>query len=377
MTQQEQKKALGAGILQKTILFLNVLAALILLIVQITPRFSPKVFWIFEPISYTYPFFLLINIGFIIYWAISRNRFVFISIFIIILGYDKLQLFYRPSFLVIEEPETANSIKVMSYNVRLFDLYNWSGNKKTRSKIFELLTKEMPDITCFQEYYHSDKPDFANNDTLNKLLKSPYRQIQYGLTLYNDFHWGLATYCKYPIINKGLVFFKEGSTNFGMFCDVLYKGDTIRVYNVHLQSNHFKKKDYEFIANPDSGSKEDIVNGAMSIISHIKKGVIKRTEQVDFLSAHMASCRYPILICGDFNDPPYSYAYNTISHELKDCYTEKGKGFGISYNGSFLPYRIDYILHSNYFECLKYSMVRKKLSDHYPVVVTLKTKHKN
>jgi endonuclease/exonuclease/phosphatase family metal-dependent hydrolase len=91
----------------------------------------------------------------------------------------------------------------------------------------------------------------------------------------------------------------------------------------------------------------------------------------------MASCKYPILICGDFNDPPYSYAYNTISHELKDCYTEKGKGFGISYNGSFLPYRIDYILHSKYFECLKYSMVRKKLSDHYPVVVTLKTKHKD
>jgi endonuclease/exonuclease/phosphatase family metal-dependent hydrolase len=161
-----------------------------------------------------------------------------------------------------------------------------------------------------------------------------------------------------------------------MFCDVIYKGDTIRVYNIHLQSNHFKKKDYEFISNPDSGSKEEIIKGAMSIFTHIKKGVLKRTEQVEILSAHIESCRYPTLVCGDFNDPPYSYAYNTISRNLKDCYTEKGKGFGISYNGSFLPYRIDYILHSNYFECLKYSMVRKKLSDHYPVIVTLKTHHK-
>jgi len=352
------------------------IAAIILLVVQIIPRFSPKSFWFFEPIAYTYPFLLIINIGFIIYWGLLRNRYAFISLFIIILGYDKLELFYRPSFLVFEEPVAKNSIKVMSYNVRLFDLYNWSGNKQTRSKIFDLLSKETPDITCFQEYYHSDKPDFSNNDTLNQILKSPYRQVEYGLTLYNDFHWGLATYSRYPIVNKGLLFFNEGSTNFGMFCDILYKGDTVRVYNVHLQSNHFKKKDYEFIANPDSGSKEDMMNGALSIIKHIKKGVIKRTEQVDELTTHIETCKYPVLVCGDFNDPPYSYAYNSISHNLKDCFTEKGKGFGISYNGSFLPYRIDYILHSNYFECLKYSMIRKKLSDHYPVIVTLKTNHK-
>jgi len=376
MAEQDHKTAKGHRILRTSILLLNMIAAIILLVVQIIPRFSPKSFWFFEPIAYTYPFLLIINIGFIIYWGLLRNRYAFISLFIIILGYDKLELFYRPSFLVFEEPVAKNSIKVMSYNVRLFDLYNWSGNKQTRSKIFDLLSKETPDITCFQEYYHSDKPDFSNNDTLNQILKSPYRQVEYGLTLYNDFHWGLATYSRYPIVNKGLLFFNEGSTNFGMFCDILYKGDTVRVYNVHLQSNHFKKKDYEFIANPDSGSKEDMMNGALSIIKHIKKGVIKRTEQVDELTTHIETCKYPVLVCGDFNDPPYSYAYNSISHNLKDCFTEKGKGFGISYNGSFLPYRIDYILHSNYFECLKYSMIRKKLSDHYPVIVTLKTNHK-
>ena len=102
-----------------------------------------------------------------------------------------------------------------------------------------------------------------------------------------------------------------------------------------------------------------------------------RSRQVDELSAHINSSPYPVIICGDFNDPPYSYAYSRISQYLQDTFLEKGKGFGISYNGSFIPYRIDYILHSNYFECLKYSMVRKKLSDHYPIVVTLKPKKIN
>ncbi len=376
MSEIEEKIDKRSGFFRRSILLLNIIAAILLLIVQIAPQISPKQFWLLELMAYSYPFLLLINIGLILYWTLLWNKFALISLFIIILGYDKIQLFYRPSFLVFEEPVTTNSIKVMSYNVRLFDLYNWSGNTKTRSKIFELLSKETPDITCFQEYFHSDKPDFSNNDTLNKILRSPYRQIEYGITLYKDFHWGLATYSKYPVINQGLVFFKPGSTNFGMYCDVLYKGDTLRIYNVHLQSNHFKKSDYEFMANPDSGSNEDMLRSALSIVKHLKKGVLKRTEQVDELRTHIENCKYPVIICGDFNDPPYSYAYNKISHDFSDCYVEKGKGFGISYNGSFLPYRIDYILHSNYFQCLKYSMIRKKLSDHFPVIVTLKTNNK-
>ena len=121
MNQPEDKKPRRSGILLTTMLSFNVIAAIILLIVQIIPRFSPKILWIFEPIAYSYPFLLIINIGFIIYWGLLRNRYAFISLFIIILGYDKLELFYRPSFLVFEEPVAKNSIKVMSYNVRLLD----------------------------------------------------------------------------------------------------------------------------------------------------------------------------------------------------------------------------------------------------------------
>ena len=137
-----------------------------------------------------------------------------------------------------------------------------------------------------------------------------------------------------------------------------------------------KKKDYVFIDNPQISDQEKFVEGSISILKQIKRGASIRSAQVDELSASIENCRYPIIVCGDFNDPPFSYAYSTISRHLHDSYLEKGKGFGISYKGSFIPYRIDYILHSDYFECLKYSMVRKKLSDHYPIVVTIKPKNK-
>ncbi len=361
----------------RLLILINVAVAFLLLCVQLSCKISPESFWVFEPLSYTYPFIALINILFIIFWLVRRSKYAFISLAIIIMGYDKLALMYQPPMFVIESPVSKNQFKVMSYNVRLFDLYNWSGNKKTRSEIFNILVKESPQVICFQEYYHSDDNDFSNNDTIGELLKLKYRQIEYGLTLHKKYHWGLATFSNYPIVNKGLLFFTPGSTNFGMYCDVLYKNDTLRIYNVHLQSNHLKKKDYVFIDNPQISDKEKFVEGSISIFKQIKAGASIRSAQVDELSESIENCPYPIIVCGDFNDPPYSYAYNTISRHLQDTYLEKGKGFGISYNGTFIPYRIDYILHSDYFECLKYSMVRKKLSDHYPIVVTLKPRGKH
>ncbi|MEN9332072.1 MAG: hypothetical protein RLZZ94_1162 [Bacteroidota bacterium] len=361
----------------RLLILINVAFAFMLLCVQLSCKISPESFWVFEPLSYTYPFFVIINILFLIFWTIRRSKYAFISLAIIIMGYDKLALMYQPPLFVIESPVSKNQFKVMSYNVRLFDLYNWSGNQKTRSEIFEVLKKESPQVVCFQEYYHSDEKKFSNNDTIAELLNLEYAHIEYGLTLKDKYHWGLATFSNYPIINKGKLFFKEGSTNFGMYCDVLYNKDTVRIYNVHLQSNHFKQNDYKFIDDPNVEDQDQFLKGSKSIFKSIKKGAEIRSRQVDELSSHIENCPYPVILSGDFNDPPYSYAYTSIARHLIDSYTEKGKGFGISFNGAFIPYRIDYILHSDYFECLKYSMVRKKLSDHYPIVVTLKPRGKH
>ena len=255
----------------RLLILINVALAFMLLCVQLSCKISPESFWVFEPLSYTYPFFVIINILFLIFWAIRRSKYAFISLAIIIMGYDKLALMYQPPLFVIESPVSKNQFKVMSYNVRLFDLYNWSGNLKTRAEIFDMLQKEAPQVICFQEYYHSDEKDFSNNDTISSLLHLKYKLIEYGITLHKNYHWGLATFSNYPIINKGKLFFKEGSTNFGMYCDVLYNKDTVRVYNVHLQSNHFKQKDYNFIDNPNVEDQNQFLKGSLSIFARINR----------------------------------------------------------------------------------------------------------
>ena len=98
----------------------------------------------------------------------------------------------------------------------------------------------------------------------------------------------------------------------------------------------------------------------------MKSSYKKRAEEARVIKEHMQSSLYPIILCGDFNDTPLSYAYNTISENLKDAFKESGKGIGQSFVK--LPaLRIDYILHNESFKSYNYTKHKQKLSDHYAV----------
>jgi len=350
--------------LNRFVLLLNVLVAMPLLLAHFASSVSPAKFWYAELVAISYPFWLIINCCFIIYWFLQLHRFVLMSIIAILITYPKPGLFFQWHF---SSTPKAKQIKVMTYNVRLFDLYNWTGNLKTRAKIFNMLHAASPDIICFQEYYTRDKGNFQNTDTLEKILNAQ-SHVKYGITLRKTDHWGLATFSTYPIVNRGTAIFEEGNTNFVIYTDIKVNDDTIRVYNAHLQSNHFKEEDTKFLEVPDSSSKAEVVKRSESILKRLKKASIKRAVQTDELKAHVLSSPYPVIICGDFNDPPFSYTYNVLRKGLCDAYIENGQGFGVTYSGAVPFFRIDYVLHDEKLECISYKKINTKLSDHYPIV---------
>lgn len=352
----------------KLFITLNIIAAIALIIVQSSTLIRPDRFWFLEIIALSYPFLLLINLIFAGIWALHRHRFAFISAAVIIMGYDKLISIYQPSLFTVDVKAPKSSIKLMSYNVRLFDLYNWSGNEKTRKQILEMLKSESPDILCFQEYFHLDTGAFENNKPISRQLDLPHRTVIYGLTLYKNHHWGLATFSRYPIIAEGKLIFTKGSTNFGIYSDMVVHSDTIRIYNVHLQSNHFKEEDYKFLANPDSGDRTVMVRGVKHLIKRIRKAVKKRSDQTDELAAHIAASPYPVILCGDFNEPSFTYTYQVLNKHLDDAFVAKGKGFGFTYHQFPLLLRLDYILYNKErFLIHSYQTRHKKFSDHYPI----------
>jgi endonuclease/exonuclease/phosphatase (EEP) superfamily protein YafD len=104
----------------------------------------------------------------------------------------------------------------------------------------------------------------------------------------------------------------------------------------------------------------------------LRKAFIIRSTQVNTLSAHIASCPYPVILSGDFNDTPSSYTYHQLVMKLTDSFVESGNGlFMNTYAGKFPSFRIDYILHSDWFRSVSYQTMQVDISDHYPIAATL------
>ena len=253
----------------------------------------------------------------------------------------------------------------------LFDLYNWKKNNESRNQILTSLAEENPDILCLQEFYTSEeKGDFNNIDTVTGLLNAKNSHVEFTTTMRTFDHWGIATFTKFPIIKKGKIEFNTSANNMCIYTDIIVRKDTIRIYNMHLQSIRFQKADYKFIeqVGSDSTDTKDEVEKSKSILRRLKRAFVKRAIQADAISAHIKACKYKVIVCGDFNDTPASYVYNTVRWNLKDAFIESGSGFEQTYAGKFPRFRIDYILHSKEFISKDYHHLSETRTDHYPIV---------
>lgn len=356
---------------------LNIFALIGLALSYLAAYVSPRLIWWLALFGLGYEIMLFINLVFVVYWSLTRNRKLWFSLIFVLIGIGKI-------FGIIQfNPDSADEktllkeghVKVMSWNVRLFDLYNWFHNDETRHNIFTFLKEESPGIICFQEFYSTDrkKPDFKNADTVKHYLNSKYSHIEYTVTLRKTDHWGIATFSKYPIVKKQAVHFAKKGGNVFIISDIKIGNDTIRVFNTHLESIHFGWNSYKFIENLNNDDiQQDEFSGGITILRQLKKAFVKRAMQVEILHDSIEASPYPVLICGDFNDTPSSYSYEILSDDLEDAYKLSGHGLGKTYSGPFPSFRIDYIFHDDKIESTGFRTIHKNLSDHYPVSCLIK-----
>ncbi|HNS11111.1 MAG TPA: endonuclease/exonuclease/phosphatase family protein [Bacteroidia bacterium] len=338
---------------------------------------SPSTIWWLALFGLAFGPLFLCNIFFFFYWIIMRRKRAFVVLFLIVISFTRIPGMFRlnlGSEIKADSVMAENSFKVMSFNVRLFNLYNWFHNTETKNMIFDFLAKESPDVICFQEFYSSDKKgsDLRNDIKLRELL-SAYSHIEYTLTLRNTDHWGIATYSKFPIIRKRSVHFQEQGGNIFIYTDIVKGNDTIRVFNTHLESVRFKWEDYKFIENLGNDEvQQDELDGGLKILRRLKRAYVKRADQVNVLHDTIQASPYPVLLCGDFNDTPSSFAYSILGKDLKDAFKESGRGFGTTYAGPFPSFRIDYIFHSEKLQTFNYKTHKEDLSDHYAISCMVK-----
>ncbi|MDX2003196.1 MAG: endonuclease/exonuclease/phosphatase family protein [Chitinophagales bacterium] len=346
------------------LLVLNLLSALLLVGCAASSYVSPASLPFFSVFNMAFPLLVILNLAWPFVWMFRHRGYVFVSI--TALAISSINIFnYCSVFPATQSLPHDSKLKLMSFNVRNFDLYNWNNNQRSKKSIIDFIVKENPDVLCLQEFYTDETEKF---NTLKELKKYyPYFHFRKSLVLEKSKYWGQATFSKYPIKNRELLRFANSKHNMALVTDIEVMGKGISVYNLHLQSFQFNYRDYETVEHIDADSLGSDIP-FRRWYRMLRNGNVKRASQAEQIAAHISKNAGAAVVCGDFNDTPNSYAYYTISRGLQDCFQKTSWGFGRTYNGSFPSLRIDYVLVSAPLKPAAYKVhYEQKNSDHFPL----------
>lgn len=334
----------------KIVYVANVILAVFTLVGYILPFLAPKLFPFLSVLTLVLPSFLILNILFLVYWLFQFKKQFWLSCVIFILGITFFTKFFKFTDQVL--PHEDEDITVLSYNVRLFNLFDWIKNENVSENIKRFVEEQNPDIICFQEY--SKSSNFEFDDYKFRHIVMHGKKIKSGQAIFS----------KLRIIDQGEITLPNSDNNV-VYADVIKGKDTVRVYSIHLQSINIS---------PDINEKID-ENKSKMIFNRISFAFKEQQVQSELIQSHMNDFKGHKIVCGDMNNSAFSYVYNNVKGDMQDAFVRAGKGFGKTYNYKYYPARIDYILADDIFEIKEFKTFNQfKNSDHFPILARLKIK---
>ncbi len=344
----------------------NAIVCLLMLGAYLATHFSPNTFSYLAILGLTYPYLLWIITFFSLFWLFKHKKYIVINVVTFLLGWNHFSNYYV--FNSSSKKHSANAVKVMSYNVRIFNYYDIDNRLITRNNIFEFLKQQQADIICFQEFYHENASnDFKTKDTLITFLNAKNNHERYTHEMLGEKYFGLATFTKYPIIGKGEIFFDNDDNNYCIFTDIKKGEDTLRIFNAHLGSIRLQDSDYAFFGDLETGKIYQREVKEQKIIERLLVAFQKRAVQIKKVMQKVVKSPYEVIFCGDFNDTPVSYCYRQATKHLIDSFVESGNGTGATYIGKIPSNRIDYIFHSSGLTTTEFVTHQVAYSDHKPI----------
>jgi len=332
-----------------------------LLVSYLAVHINPDTFILPAFFGLAYPYLLLANIILAIIWLALLKYEALISVFFIALGFTHLSNYIR---IGKQSGDTTNTFKVLSYNLRLFNIYEGS-DANSEKKVINFLKSQEADILCLQEFYVAGIPS-QKDASIRSALGGKYYSHMKVIGSGRNNYYGIVTYSRFPIIRKGEII-HPGSSSLSIFSDIVIDQDTFRIFNNQLQSYRLRRMERSFLEEIASPGENETLDGVKNLSVSLKKGFVVRAVQAELVKAQINQSPYPVIVAGDFNDTPVSYSYRKIRNGLNDAFVSSGYGAGFTYKGNYPANRIDYILYDNALESRYFEIFKVKYSDHYPV----------
>ena len=363
----------GKTIVKWVLIAANIVAVFLMLLTLIGSVLSPSKFVYPAYFALIFPIAIIVNIGFVILWLLARKWVFLLSLGALLISSSLITNTFPVHFGKKEASPANNPISLLTYNTRM----NGSIKKHTRhspNKVIQYILDSNADIVCLQEFTVSESKEYLTQEDIFRIFKKyPFKHIQYKQQINNNFNLsGIATFSKFPIIHKQKIDFPS-KYNVSIYSDINIHGKIIRLINNHLESNRLTEHDKDMPRELKNNFDTKRFKGITLHFSHKLAIAYKlRASQADAVAKVIADSPYKVIVCGDFNDVPVSYAYTTVKSKLKDAFAETGTGLGWTFNDRYYHFRIDYVFYDPYaFTPIQYKADKVNYSDHYPILCKL------
>ena len=311
---------------------------------------SPQIFWPPSVVALLLPVLLLATLVFLVLEVIrGRWRPAILPAIVLCLSLSIAgRLFAWPGDRVILDP-SAPTVTVLTGNQRMFRAAD--GKDRDPQEVETFFRHHPADVILMQEVWP-------------KRRQTNYLDVLHSGTGHAQRHQQektyMATYADEP--EEIAAYFTDSEYNGILVTDVSTSLGKIRFINTHLRSNK--------ISNMAKGIRgEKSVSDQLSTLGQMFAGygrtTRQRAKQAEHIRLLVDESPYPVILGGDFNDVPSSYAYNVIlSPRLKDAWAEAGGGLGTTFTGPIPGLRIDYFLVDTALQVVHIKQLDSPWSDH-------------
>lgn len=346
-------------------------------LVILVPLLSSADFWFIAILGIIFPYLFILVVIVMIYWVIKKSKWVVLPAITLLISYKQISVGFGFNFSKNDQNsmniKDDRALRVLSWNVARWDEANRDirGGQSYRNLMMDWVRIMDADIVCFQEFFECYDPSISvQNIPVIKQMGYPYHYFFPSSQIFGgNFQFGLCIFSKFPIQDSAYSLNGAGGHSEGFsYIDCRVNNQIFRIFNTHMESFGLSRDDYEGFGT---------LKTTKNILQKMKRGYFLRNQQAKLLRDCMDSSPYPVIVCGDIDDIPHSYAYFKVKGNLKDVFLEKGSGLGGTYQFFSPTLRIDYILCDRRFDVQQFSRQKLIYSDHYPILADIELKKAN